>query len=139
VTYLLDAVVLSETSKRERAHPAVAAWFARTAPDAPDPEPDLAQDDGGKVELVRCRSGARAAELEAWLAAVRSAFRDRILPVDAEVGERWGVVRAQADPPPVDGLIAATAIVHDKILVTRNVRDFERTGVRLLDPYGGGA
>jgi toxin FitB len=139
VTYLFDTVVLSETSKRERAHPAVAAWFARTAPDELYLPAVVLGEIRFGIESVRRRSGARAAELEAWLAAVRSAFRDRILPVDAEVGERWGVVRAQADPPPVDGLIAATAIVHDKILVTRNVRDFERTGVRLLDPYGGGA
>ena len=59
---------------------------------------------------------------------------DRILPIDAAVADRWGALNVPDPVPTVDGLLAATALVHDLVLVTRNVRDVAGTGVRLLDP-----
>lgn len=61
-------------------------------------------------------------------------FGDRILPIDTATADRWGRLNVRDAIPTVDGLLAATALVHDLTLVTRNTRDVERTGVRLLDP-----
>jgi hypothetical protein len=58
-----------------------------------------------------------------------------VLPVDAAVTDEWGRLDARETLPVVDGLLAATARVHDLTLVTRNVRDVARTGVALLDPF----
>ena len=59
------------------------------------------------------------------------------MPVDRQVAEAWGRLDAAASLPTVDGLLAATALVHDFTLVTRNARDFARTGVDCLDPFTG--
>ena len=67
-------------------------------------------------------------------------FGDRILPVTQSIGDRWGVLggECQLKGTPLntaDGLIAATALEHGLIVVTRNVKDFARMGVALLDPW----
>mgnify|MGYP003411350682 CR=1 FL=1 len=63
-----------------------------------------------------------------------ASFGDRVLPIDAAVADRWGGLNVPDPIPTVDGLLAATALVHDLVLVTLNTRDVERTGARLLDP-----
>ena len=50
------------------------------------------------------------------------------------VADRWGSLNMPDPIPTLDGLLAATALVHDLVLVTRNLRDVERTGARLCDP-----
>jgi predicted nucleic acid-binding protein len=69
---------------------------------------------------------------------VHRRFQDRILPIDEEIADRWGaisaVVAAKGRPVPViDGLLAATALHHDLILVTRNASDLASTGVSILN------
>jgi hypothetical protein len=59
----------------------------------------------------------------------------RILPVTQAIAERWGRLNAPDPLPVIDGLLAATALEHDLTLVTRNVRDVERSGVHLLNPF----
>jgi predicted nucleic acid-binding protein len=59
-----------------------------------------------------------------------------VLPIDARIADRWGALNVPDPVPTIDGLLAATALVHDFTLVTRNVRDVVRTGVRLLNPFG---
>ena len=75
-----------------------------------------------------------ALALEQWLLRLANDFADRVLPVDARVADRWGSLNVPDPISTVDGLLAATALVHDLVLVTRNVGDVERTGVRLWDP-----
>ena len=65
----------------------------------------------------------------------RGIHNNRIVPVSLEVAETWGRLNAAGPLPLVDGLMAATALVHDWTFVTRNHADVERTGVRLLDPF----
>ena len=62
-------------------------------------------------------------------------YGDRILPVDVRVAEAWGRLNVPDPLPAVDGLLAATAQVHDLTFVTRNVADVARTGVPCLDPF----
>jgi toxin FitB len=81
---------------------------------------------------------ARRVALQEWLGTeLPRFFRGRILGIDAATAERWGRVTALAGRPvpTVDGLLAATALQHDLVLVTRNVRDFAGLGVRLLNPW----
>ena len=60
---------------------------------------------------------------------------DRVLAVDHAVAERWGEITAHPTVPAVDGLLAATALVHDLVVVTLNVRHIAPTGARCLDPF----
>ena len=75
-----------------------------------------------------------ALALEQWLVRITTSFSDRVLAVDGPVADQWGSLNVPDPLPTVDGLLAATAIVHDLVLVTRNVRDVARTGARVLDP-----
>jgi predicted nucleic acid-binding protein len=88
------------------------------------------------IERVRARDRARAEALERWLAGLTGAYRERILPVTAEIAEEWGRLNVPPGPPPVvDGLLAATAKVHGLTLVTRNIADVVRTGVAVVNPF----
>lgn len=85
-----------------------------------------------------------ALALEQWLARLTMSFGDRVLAIDARVADRWGALGVPVPIPTVHGLLAATALVHDMTLVTRNLRDVATTGARVLDPtadqaLGGGA
>lgn len=76
-----------------------------------------------------------AAHLAEWLRKLRHDHLDRILPVTDEISVEWGRIAAIRPRGDVDGLIAATAIVHDLILVTRNVKDFEDTDATVINPW----
>ena len=83
-----------------------------------------------------------ARALQEFYAGLRRVFGDRILPIETPVAEAWGRLRAghwQTGRilPLADGLIAATALVHDLTLWTRNTRDFEGTGRAPVRPLGG--
>lgn len=74
---------------------------------------------------------------------MRQRFDGRILSIDIEVAEQWGLICAHAEKqglslPVVDGLIAATALAHGLIVVTRNTSDMEPSGVPLLNPWENG-
>jgi predicted nucleic acid-binding protein len=132
--YLLDTNVLSELRK-PRGHEGVRRWFAG----APDESLHLSALVLGEIrhgiELKRRRDPAAAAALDRWLSGLERRFRDRILPVDAAVADAWGRLGVPDPVPVVDGLLAATALVHGMTLVTRNTADLARTGVSLLDPW----
>jgi hypothetical protein len=85
---------------------------------------------------LRCKSDPETAgRLTEWLERVRSDHADRILPVTDRIALEWGRIAALRPRGDIDGLIAATAIVHDLILVTRNVKDFEDVAVALINPW----
>jgi predicted nucleic acid-binding protein len=91
--------------------------------------------------IARLPSGARRGRLESWLRVdLRGRFQDRILPINEAIADRWGaisaVAAAQGKPLPViDGLLAATALHHDLMVVTRNGSDAAATGVAILNPW----
>ena len=86
--------------------------------------------------------GKRRAQLEEWLKQDLDAwFSGRVLPVDRHVATRWvsliaQTTRAGRPLPTLDSLIAATALVHDLTIVTRNTRDFAGIGATTLNPWG---
>ena len=84
---------------------------------------------------MRPRDPAKAAVLEDRFAEVAGAFGPRVLGVDAAVAEAWGRMSAARSVPAMDALLAATAVVHALVLVTRNAADVEGLGVRVLDPF----
>jgi predicted nucleic acid-binding protein len=133
--FLVDTNVVSELRKGDRANPGVREWFAS----APADELYLSVLVVGElrrgIELIRKRDPASAQHLEAWLRRLLKEFADRVLPVTAEVAELWGGLSLDQPLPPIDGLIAATAMYHDMTLVTRNEHDVERAPVRVVNPF----
>jgi predicted nucleic acid-binding protein len=136
--FLLDTNVISEVVKPEP-HPGVAQWIRATD----ESLLYLSVLTIGELRkgTTRLPSGRRRAFLEAWLdrdLAVR--FFGRILPIDLAVAERWGrisgtEVARKAPLPIVDGLLAATALQHNLILVTRDTSHAAVSGVEVFDPW----
>ena len=137
MSFLLDTNVVSEFRKRERCDLGVAAWMSGVDPDALFLSVLVIGEIRRGIERVRHRDPASAEALERWANRLVEGHADRILPVDGPIAEAWGRLDAAASLPTVDGLLAATALVHDLTLVTRNVRDFKRTGVACFDPFSG--
>ncbi|PSL03591.1 hypothetical protein CLV30_10772 [Haloactinopolyspora alba] len=135
MTFLLDTNVASEVRKR-RPDPGLAQWWQRAPATALFISALTVGELHRGVDRVRARGHHSQAEsLSTWLAHITSHFADRVLAVDAAVAEVWGRMSPGQPVPTVDGLIAATAERHGLTLVTRNTRDVERTGVRVLDPF----
>ena len=89
----------------------------------------------GVLLMERC-DPLQGARLRRWMErAVASEFADRIIPFDVSVGVRCAALHVPNPRPMRDSIIAATALVHGMAVVTRNVKDFAGTGVRLLNPW----
>lgn len=131
--YLLDTNVVSEL-RRAKPHGAVLAWIESVA----DVDLHLSAMTVGEIqagiEITRDQDPGRAAELEAWLDEVAASYN--ILAADAEVLRQWArLMHRRSDTLIEDAIIAATAIVHRKTVITRNVRDFAALGVETIDPF----
>ncbi|CAB3663031.1 type II toxin-antitoxin system VapC family toxin [Trinickia soli] len=138
--YLVDTNVISEIRKRDRADKGVMAFFRKAAQD--DADLYLSVVTIGElrrgVEIIRHRGDKpQATRLEKWLDGVRREFASNVLAVDEEIGQLWGRLRVPHPEHSLDKLIAATALIHDLIVVTRNVDDFAGTGARVLNPFKG--
>jgi hypothetical protein len=133
MSLLLDTSVLSELRKGYSADPHLLAWFYGIE----DRDIHLSALAIGELRrgVEALRDPAQAAAVERWLWRLRAAHPDRILPVDDRVADQWGRLTAIRAGSIVDTLMAATAIVHGLVLVTRNVRDVAWTGVSYLDPF----
>ena len=135
--YLIDTCVISETQKPSPDRN-VLAWFASVR------ESDLCFSAVvfGEIEkgIELLPNGSRKARMVKWLESCHVRYGAQILPFDASVAREWGRLTAKLQKkgltkPVVDSQIAATALHHDMTLVTRNVKDMESTGVRLLNPF----
>ena len=135
MTFLLNTNVVSEIRKRERADRGVRRWFEAAAEDSLFLSVLVLGEIRRGVELKRRRDPHAAQHLEAWLSSLEVTFSDRLLPVDSAVSDVWGRLNVARPLPSVDGLLAATAIVHGLTLVTRNTDDFARVRVPLLNPF----
>jgi predicted nucleic acid-binding protein len=138
LTFLLDTNVVFELRKARsgKADGNVAAWAAGTPSATLFLSVITVQELEIGVLMAERRDGAQGAILRSWLDEhVLPAFAERILPVDPAVARRSAALHVPKTRPVRDGLIAATALVHGMTVVTRNVADFEPTGVRVLDPW----
>jgi toxin FitB len=135
LSYLVDTNVISELRRGERCNPGVATWFAEVSTADLYLSVLTVGEMRKGIEAIRRRDQRTAEALETWLGEVVATFSDRILPVDEGVAEQWGRFNVPNPLPVVDSLLAATASVHGLTLVTRNVKDVERTGVPCLNPF----
>lgn len=139
MSFLLDTNVISEIRKRERADIHVTRWvMATSVTDMYTSVVALAEIRRGIV-LKRRSDAAQAEILERWYGAMRAGLEDRVLPITETVAEAWAELSPQNPLPLFDALLAATARVHGLVLVTRNVADFARAGVPILNPFDAGA
>ena len=134
MTYLLDTSVLSELGK-SRPNPGVRSWFADVEDDSLHLSVLVLGEIRHGVERLRTRDPAQASALERWLETLEAQFRGRTFDVDAPIAHAWGRINATDLVPVVDGLMAATALVHGLVVVTRDTDPFERVGVPWVDPW----
>jgi predicted nucleic acid-binding protein len=134
MSFLLDTNVLSE-ARKPYADPNVRAWFDSVSGAELYISVLVVGEIRQGIERLRRRDVKQAGIYEAWLSVLRRDYRDRVLPITSDVAEEWGRLNVPDPIAGIDGLMAATAKVHDLTLVTRNVADVSRTGVRLLDPF----
>lgn len=133
--FLLDTNSLSET-RRLRPDPAVAAWFREQDTAAFFTSVIVLTELERGIRLIERRDRRQGAILRRWLdVQVPEWFGDRVLDVDEEVARCAGALHVPDPAPEHDALIGATALVRELTVVTRNVRDFERFGVPVINPW----
>jgi toxin FitB len=133
--FLLDTNVASEGRKGPRMNAGVSAWY-ESVEDADLFLSVLVLGEIRKgVERARPNDPVKARTLERWLNGLEQTYGDRVLPVTAAIAHQWGRLTAIRPISTVDGLLAATAQVHDLTLVTRNVSDVAHTEVKCLNPF----
>ena len=135
MSYLIDTNVVSELYKGNACDRHVAHWYRSISEDSISLSVLVLGELRKGANLARARDAAKARRLDAWIAAVENAFRERIFPIDRAIAEEWGRLNAVRPLPVIDSLLGATANVHGLTLVTRNVRDLHGTGVKLLNPF----
>jgi predicted nucleic acid-binding protein len=136
VKFLLDTNVIAEIRKGSRANARVRAWFAEVDSDAILLSVVTIGEIRRGIENVRRRDHVAAGALERWLLRLLADHADRILAVDLSVAEEWGRLNVPDPLPVIDGLLAATAKVHGLTLATRNVKDVQRSGADVVNPFG---
>lgn len=130
--YLVDTNIVSEA---RRGTPQAVSWLRSVDPLSVHLSALTLGEIMLGIALKQKTDPRAAAHLAEWLRKLRYDHGDRILAVTDEIAVEWGRIAAIRPRGDIDGLIAATAIVHDLILVTRNVKDFEDTEAAVINPW----
>ena len=137
--FLFDTNVVSELRRPDRASPLVLAWAASRDPGSLFVSAVTIYELEKGAQRIRRRDAAQAQVIDRWIRSeVLPSFAGRILPFDIDVAFRCAALHVPDPRPERDAMIAATALEHGLTLVTRNVRDFQATGARLLNPWESG-
>jgi toxin FitB len=138
--YLIDTDVISELRRGDKGNAGVRRFFLDAERNATPlflsavTIGELRQG----VEIVRRRGDEPQARLlERWLNRITGTFQDAILAFDEEAAEIWGRLRVPNPENPLDKQIAATALINDLTVVTRNTIHYVPTGVQLVNPFTG--
>lgn len=134
MSFLLDTVVLSELRKAKPSRKVVQWIKAQKAETLFISVVSIGEIERG-IERARKSDKVFAAELERWLETLIGLYADRILVVSANAARLWGRLSAKLGHDGADLLIAATALSHGATVVTRNVKHFAPTGVRVFNPF----
>ena len=134
MAYLLDTVVISELRRKERSS-AVESWFHTLGTDEAFLSViTIGEIENGIVRKERVNPGF-AMDLTLWLDSVLQHYSEQILLFTIPIARRWGRLCAEHGRADADMMIAATALEHGLVVATRNVKHFEPTGVRTINPW----
>ena len=135
--FLFDTNVLSEYTKKEPVK-AVVDWLDSV----PETELYVSALTLGEINqsIEKLPGGKKKGDLILWFDSLKKSLGDHILPIDPEVTLKWGEITARSKfrgitHHVIDSLIGATAIVHDAVLVARNVQDFKGLDIKIIDPW----
>ena len=136
--YLIDTNVISEARKKANANVGVRQFFRQSIEN--QSKIFISVITVGElrrgVEMIRHRGDIRQAnQLQKWLVAMLDEYQDHILDINRDIAQLWGHLRTPHPENALDKQIAATALIYDLTVVTRNQRDFDRTGVPVLNPW----
>ena len=136
--YLIDTNVISELRKGNATNRGVLEFFYNAT--AKNQNCYLSVVTIGElrrgIEMIRHRGDLKQAEaLQNWFLQIVNQYSDNILAIDHEVAAIWADLRVPNHENILDKFIAATALLHSLHVVTRNVKDFEKTGVPIVNPY----
>lgn len=135
--YLLDTNVVSELRKGSKCNDRVTVWFeAIAAPSLFLSVITLAEIQHG-IELISRRDKKQATQLKLWKSELENNYRDlkHLLNIEADTAQQWGKLQAIRPIPVMDAWLAATAIIHNLTIVTRNEGDFDDLPVKILNPW----
>ncbi len=136
--FLIDTNVISEARKKAKANVGVKRFFKQSIVDGSKTFISVVTVGELRrgVEVIRHRGDVRQAnQLEIWLVTLLDDYRDHILDINQDIAQLWGRLRAPHQENALDKQIAATALIYDLTVVTRNYKDFVRTGVPVLNPW----
>jgi hypothetical protein len=136
--YLVDINVISEARKKSKANKGVRKFFKKIIEDKSPVFISVVTIGELRrgVELIRYRGDLRQAnQLEKWLGGLLAEHREHILDINQDIAQLWGRLRVPHAENALDKQIAATALIYELTVVTRNHKDFVKAGVRVLNPF----
>jgi len=136
--YLIDTNIISELTKGNNANRGIIEFFYNVK--ANDENCYLSVVTIGELRrgigmLMHRNDVEQAKAIRDWFVGIETEYNDKILPIDNEVAAIWADLRVPNNENILDKFIAATALLHSLQMVTRNVKDFEKTGVPFLNPF----
>jgi hypothetical protein len=136
--FLVDTNVISEIRKKQKINKGVKQFFKSIINDNKTLYISVITIGELRrgIELIRHRGDIKQAnQLEEWLELIINEYQDNILEIDNDIAQLWGKLRSPHPENALDKQIAATALIHDLTVVTRNEKDFIKTGVKIFNPF----